>query len=216
MGLIIALLIIAIVIMIIRKLPVIAIGIVFGTTILLSGVWILRNVVHAPIDNYANLEKVDYIGDKVQMKSDDDIAKEKLENQKPDYDSMSEEELAKLRANVKAIENGTSTTDSSTSTNDSKNDVRKTPVKKEIKKSNNENDSLVKQAKGETYKYKYTEIMDAASREKIYKQHKNRIDDSKFKSKLMGMSNYVQLEYDLGNAIMYNSSDYQQLIIHYK
>lgn len=204
MGILIALLIIMVIIMVIRQLPVIAITCVFGTILLLSSVWMLRNVVHAPIDDYADLSKVDYLSEKVKLKSDEEIAEDEKKKEKSDYDNMSAADLDKLKANIKRIEEGK--------------DVVTTPVTKKTtdKPLTSSHKEASSEEKIQRFTYTYKDYTSSESRITIFNEHRDRIKDKKFKTKLLGMTSYVALDYDLGNARMYNTPDYQAFIIEYK
>lgn len=217
MSILIAILIIIAAILFIKKLPVIAIAVVFGAIIIFMSVWILRNVVHVPIDDYVNLEKVDYATEKVKLKSDDDIVAEKVANQKTDYDSMSEEELKKILENIEKIEKGEPAEllaindENSKGTTHSNSSVAKMPSPESIEKTKVKNVDET-----ETYRYLFKDYPTNKSRKRILKEHSSHIKDKKFETKLMGMSSYVALEYDLGNATLSTSEDYKEFIISYK
>lgn len=66
----------------------------------------------------------------------------------------------------------------------------------------------------EVIKFSYSTLNDV-SRVEIYESLKHRITDEKFKQKLLGMNSYVDITYDLGNALMYNLNG-EYLLIEFK
>lgn len=65
------------------------------------------------------------------------------------------------------------------------------------------------------YSYKYVNLS-KDRREEIIEYLEGRIEDKRFKEKLLGMNLYVDIEYDLGNAEMYNLFESKELIIEFK
>lgn len=203
------LLIIAVVVLIVRKLHVIAIAVFFGAIILMLSVTVLRDQLHIPINDYVNTEPIDNLRDKVvpieigknddgKIISVDENTGEEVIEEKINYDYISEEDKAKIIANL----NGEAQTEEDiskeviTNTYEKEKAVGEDNKKKE--KENEESDNII-------YEIPYKKIDEV--REDWYAKLKPVIEDDKFYSKFMGMSPYVNVEYDLGNAKMYNSDD---------
>lgn len=63
-----------------------------------------------------------------------------------------------------------------------------------------------------TYRFEYSKLTEDR-RKDILDTLGGRVKDDKFEAKLFGMSPYLDMTYDLGNAKMYNSKDGSELII---
>jgi hypothetical protein len=84
----------------------------------------------------------------------------------------------------------------------------------------NEGDSIVHYNESTFTKDKIEisyETLNDSNRLELYEKLKGRVEDDRFKEKLFGMNSYVDIKYDLGNAIMYNSkSEKINLVIEFR
>ena len=228
LNIILLILLIAVVVLIIRKLHVIAVAVFFGAIILMLSVTVLRDQLHLPVNDYIDTTVIDDLRDtvipvdfgenengKIITVIKDDGSEVKVEEEEINYEYLSDEERERLESNLDKILNGEEIIIDESESKEIKENtitneiVEKDNLEKEVKSSlENENDTLI---------LSYSkDLKNTESRKSIYNEISPLVTDDNFYSKFMGMSEYVSVEYDLGNGKMYNNDKGELVIIIYK
>lgn len=137
-----------------------------GFAIAFTGLFVLRDMLHIPVNDYVDTSKLD--------------------NWKYEARNYTDEEAKDIKDTVKGKKKELDT--------------------KVVNMDKTFSDALL------TYRFDYSKLTEDR-RNDILGTLGTRIKDDKFEAKLFGMSPYVDVTYDLGNAKMYNSQDGSQLII---
>lgn len=208
---------IIVVVFIIRKFAVIGVAIVFGTLILMISVTVLRDQLHLPVNDYVDTTELDNLRDKISpvtigeevviVDEGKNVEKTKLEEPEEliNYDLLTEEEIEMISKNLESNKN-------LNPKEAEKLEEKLIEGTKEDIKLTKKEETTKEEVRSNKHEYLYKELTEE-KRKEIYNELSGYVNDSRFYEKLLGMSNYVDIKYDLGNGQMYNSEDRKSLII---
>lgn len=218
MGILIVILIIFAAYLFLKNLPIIAITIVGSILLILVGNYVVKDMLHLDADKYVDTSSIENLENKILLKSGEKIAQEEkqkkeyyegeLSTKSPEYIACVEKNLVILDENstdkVKELVDCNSkyvnTSDASKKNNSENqaNDIEEVPKNKNktIKA-----DTSKAKNRTHTYKYKFSDYDTEEKLLEIVATHKT-IEDTNFERKILGLNPYVDIEYDLGIAIL--------------
>lgn len=150
---------------------------ILGLSILFTSLFVLRDMLHIPVNNYVDVSWIDRLKMEGVYYIDSGVEKTKnmMKDAKQTKNMCTREEIA---VSYKGVDH------------------------QQVKKSY-------------VIELNYKDLNEK-KRLEVYESLREKISDTRFKEKLLGMNPYVDIRYDLGNAEMFNSSDHQKLIIKFK
>lgn len=228
-NIVLLILLIAVVVLIIRKLHVIAVAVFFGALILMLAVTVLRDQLHLPVNDYIDTTNIDNLRDTVvpfdfgenedgkiiTVIKDDDGKEIEVKEDEINYEYLSDDERERLEDNLDKILDG----EEIIIDEDESKEIKENVINNElIEKENLEKESQeFLETENNTLILSYSkDLKDNESRKSVYNEIVNLVSDENFYSKFMGMSEYVSVEYDLGNGKMYNNGKGELVIILYR